>query len=203
MIDRAGGIVMRLAWSVLLLAVPLLADTYPVIVRGTVTMEDGSPPPFTVSIERVCSDSAGSAPGPLTNKKGEWLWRIEIDPFASRSCFFRATHAGYTSSSADASNLNTTSRNTTLTIPPIIIGTAAVDPYAINVSENNLPSKAKGPFEKAMKALDSTSFEVAAQQLEAAVEAAPKFAQGWHALGVVYERLHKEQGGPRCLYTCN
>jgi len=33
---------MRKAWCAFLIAVPLLADTYPVIVRGTVTMEDGS-----------------------------------------------------------------------------------------------------------------------------------------------------------------
>jgi tetratricopeptide (TPR) repeat protein len=44
----------------------------------------------------------------------------------------------------------------------------------------------------AMKALDATQFEQAADNLAAAVAAAPKFAQGWHALGVVDERLHKE-----------
>jgi len=170
-----------------------MADTYPVIVKGSVTMEDGSAPPFTVGIERICSDSAGSAPGPITNKKGEWIWRIEVDAFASRACVFRATHPGYTSSTADASALNTTSRNTTLTIPPLILGTASVDPSAIIVTEGSMPSKAKGPFDKAMKALDTTDFEEAGKQLEAAVAGSPKFAQGWHALGVVDERLHKQQ----------
>ncbi len=71
------------------------ADTYPVIVMGTVTMEDGSPPPFIVSIERVCTPTFGDAPGPVTNKKGEWVWRIDVDAFASRSCVFRASHTGY------------------------------------------------------------------------------------------------------------
>jgi Tfp pilus assembly protein PilF len=169
----------------------ILADTYPIIIKGSVIMEDGSPPPFTVGIERICSDAAGSAPGPITNKKGEWIWRLEIDAFASRSCVFRATHPGYSSSTADASALNTTSHNTTLTIPPLVIGAAATDPYAINVSESNMPAKSKGPFEKAMKALDATNFEEAADDLKAAVAGSPRFAQGWHALGIIEERLHK------------
>ena len=86
-----------------------MADTYPVIIMGTVTMEDGSPPPFTVGIERICSDVNGNAPGPITNKKGEWLWRMEIDAFATRSCVFRATYPGYKSSTVDASSLKRSS----------------------------------------------------------------------------------------------
>ena len=39
------------------------ADIYPVILHGKVVMDDGSAPPFVVSIERVCSDIAGSMPG--------------------------------------------------------------------------------------------------------------------------------------------
>jgi Tfp pilus assembly protein PilF len=181
----------RGACFALLLTGPIAADTYPVIVRGTVTMEDGSPPPFTVGIERVCSDSSGSAPGPITNKKGEWTWRVDIDPFAPRACFFRATHPGYSSTTADASNVNITSRNTTITLPPLVLNAAAADPGAINVSEGNIPAKAKGPFEKAMKALDAPDFEEASRQLETVVAGSPKFAQGWHTLGVVDERLHK------------
>src|SRR3974377_2413768 len=76
---------------------PISATVYPIIVKGKVTMEDGSPPPFTAGIERVCSDVAGSAPGPTTNKKGEYLWRMDVDPLAVRSCFLRATTKGYVS----------------------------------------------------------------------------------------------------------
>ena len=42
-----------------------------------------------------------------------------------------------------------------------------------------------------MKALDNNNFPEAATQMQAAVLAAPKFAIGWHALGVVHERLEK------------
>ena len=55
-----------------------------------------------------------------------------------------------------------------------------------------MPSRARGPFEKAMKALDTASFDVAVSQLQSSVAASPKFAAGWHALGVVEERLHKQ-----------
>jgi tetratricopeptide (TPR) repeat protein len=42
-----------------------------------------------------------------------------------------------------------------------------------------------------MKALDSSNFPEAAAQMQAAVAAAPKFAVGWHALGVVQEKQQK------------
>jgi tetratricopeptide (TPR) repeat protein len=167
------------------------ADTYPVILHGTVVMEDGSVPPFTVGIERTCSDSNGGTPGPITNKKGEWLWRLEINAFDVRSCFFRARHEGYSSSAADASNLNITTHDTTLTIPPLILYPAVADPYTIRTTQDSIPGKAKGPFEKAMKAMDAHNYAETGQQLEAAVAAAPKFAAGWHALGVVDENLNK------------
>jgi cytochrome c-type biogenesis protein CcmH/NrfG len=42
-----------------------------------------------------------------------------------------------------------------------------------------------------MKALDTPDYAEAASRVQAAVAASPKFAQGWHALGVVDERLQK------------
>src|SRR5665213_769202 len=79
------------------------ADVYPVILHGKVVMEDGSAPPIVVAIERICSDDYGSAPGPLTNKQGEYIWSMDIDPWESRKCVIRATHAGYTSSEVEVS----------------------------------------------------------------------------------------------------
>src|SRR5580658_11252993 len=85
-----------------------IADVYPVILHGKVMMEDGSPPPVTVAIERICSDNYGSMPGVLTDKKGEYIWRINIDPLESRNCVLRATHEGYTSSEVEVSGVDTT-----------------------------------------------------------------------------------------------
>ena len=172
---------------------PAEANTYPVIVKGTVVMEDGTPPPFSVAIEKYCSNINGSAPGPITNKKGEWIWRLEIDAFATQACVFRASHAGYTSTALDASGLNTTSHDTTISLPPLIISESIPDAYAIVVSTSKIPGKAKSDFNQAMKSLDVPNFDKASRELQAAVDAAPKFAEGWHALGVVSERLKEPQ----------
>src|SRR5258708_36557242 len=85
---------------------PAPADTYQLILQGKVMMLDGSPPPKTVSIERICSDSPGSAPGPITDKKGEYLWRMEVDPMKTRSCNLRAHLDGYASTQLDFSAFN-------------------------------------------------------------------------------------------------
>ena len=187
-----------LAGSALLIAsigwvTPASADTYKVILMGKVTMQDGSPPPFTVGVEQVCTDIQGSAPGPITNKKGEFVWNMEFDPFRSRTCWIQATHPGYISSHQDISGINTTSHNPTFTLPTLILEPSIPDPYVIEANENNLPSKAKGPFKAAMKAVDAGNAAEAGKQLEAASEAAPKSASLWHALGIVDEQLKKPE----------
>jgi Tfp pilus assembly protein PilF len=188
---RSRSAIFCLSVALICLVPKARADTYLVIVTGKVTMDDGSPPPFTVSIERICSDGLGDKPGPLTNKKGEWIWQMEIDGFASRSCVLRASHPGYMSSTLDASNLNLTSHDTTLKVPALVLTGASADPNSIHVSGDNIPGKAKGPFEKAMKAVDAHNYDEAARLLNTAVTASPKFADGWHALGLVDEHLHK------------
>jgi len=164
------------------------ADTYPVILHGKVVMQDGSPPPVIMGIERVCSDVNGSRPGTLTDKKGEYIWRMDIDPLETRDCRIRATHAGYSSTSVEVSGVDTT--HTTLDLPPIVVSASVADAYAI-IIEGSIPGRAKKDWDAAMKALDGPDFPEAARHLEAAVAASPKYAPGWHALGIVDERLKK------------
>jgi len=168
---------------------PAGADVYPIIIHGTVVMEDGSPPPLTAGIERICTDLIGSAPGPTTNKKGEYIWRMEVDPLAVRACFLRATHPGYTSTRIDISALDTT--QTTIFLPKLVMGVPGSDPAAISLSEGSVPGPSKSSFTAGLKALDKRDYAEAARQFEAAAKASPKFAQGWHALGAVDEQLDK------------
>ncbi len=163
-----------------------MAENYPVIIRGKVIMPDGSPPPITVAVERICSDSYGSAPGPLTDKKGEYLWRMEVDPMRTRSCVIRATHSGYTSTAIDISALNGY-LSTTVTLEPIVLTSLTDDPYTIIMSESSMPARGKSEFKAAMKALDAGDYAEAMNRFRLAVEKAPKFAPGWHAYGVVLE----------------
>jgi Flp pilus assembly protein TadD len=179
-----------LAASLLLSVQPAAAEVYSLIVKGKVTMADGTPPPFSVGIETVCSDVQGSAPGPITDKKGEYSWRMDVDPLRTRSCSIRATHPGYESTAIDISALNGYTKSI-VTLDPLVITGHAADPYAIISSDSNVPGRAGTPWRAAMKALDSSNFAEAASQMQAAVTAAPKFAIGWHALGVVDERLEK------------
>lgn len=161
-------------------------ENYPVVLRGKVTMPDGSPPPITVGMERVCSDVTGSKPGPLTNKKGEYLWRMDVDPMRSRSCYIQATHAGYVSNTIDISALNGY-LDPNINLDPIVIRRRDEDPYYIVFKESDVPAHAKSKWKAATKALDTGDYAEARQHFQAVVEAAPKFAAGWHALGVVLE----------------
>jgi Tfp pilus assembly protein PilF len=197
MLREHFGFSVCLAAALLCPIQPAAADTYAIILHGKVVLEGGGAPPFTVAIERICSDNSGSEPGPITNKKGEFIWRMEIDPLETRNCVIRATHAGYSSSDVEVSGLDTT--RTTLTLRPIIIGASTADPYAINVSDSRIPGRARSEWNAAMKALDAPDLAAAANHLEAAVAKAPKFAQAWHGLGVVDERL-KKQAEARTAY---
>jgi Flp pilus assembly protein TadD len=166
-----------------------IADIYPVILHGKVVMEDGSPPPITVSIERVCSDVSGSMPGVLTDKKGEYIWRMDIDPLETRNCVIRASHTGYSSTEVEVSGVDTT--HTTLDLPPIVIRTSVFDPYTLSFSDKGISGRVLGDWKAAIKALDSQNLAEAAPHLEAVTAASAKAAQAWHALGVIDDRLNK------------
>jgi len=164
---------------------PVAGDSYPVILRGTVVMKDGTPPPKSVGIHRICSDGAGSRPGPITNKKGEFIWRLDVDPLKTRVCRVEASLEGYVSSAVDISALNGTSPSVTLA--PLVLSARVADPYTIVTPENGAPSRAQSAWKAAMKAVDAGNMAEASSQVQAAVKAVPKFAQGWHALGVLSE----------------
>jgi hypothetical protein len=168
---------------------PVVAEVYPLILRGKVMMKDGSPPPKSVSIQRLCSDESGSAPGPLTNKNGEYLWRMDVDPMRTRACHLEATLPGYSSSRVDISALNGYT-DTSQTLPPIVLSNKDADPYTI-VESTAVPSKSGKEWKAAMKAVDAGNTTDAISQVQAAVNNSPKFAAGWHTLGILYQSIGK------------
>lgn len=168
---------------------PANADTYQLILKGKVTMQDGSPPPQSVGIERICSDTYGSAPGPLTDKKtGGYIWRMEVDPMLTRQCSLRATLKGYTSTEINISALNSYSDPN---LAPLVLTRSEGDPNTISLSNDNIPSKAAPAWKAAIKALDAQNLSEVAHQLQLAVEAAPKFLQGWNVLGQIEEKQER------------
>jgi len=178
-----------LVGGLLCLIQPVAGDTYQLILRGKVVMQDGSIPPKSVGIERVCTDVQGSAPGPVTDKKGEYLWRMEVDPMLTRVCKLRATLVGYVSTEIDISGFNS---YTNPNLAPLVLTARGADPNSISVLESEVPSKAQASWKLAMKALDKSDLAEAARQMQVAVKAAPKFAQGWNALGQLSEKLNMQ-----------
>jgi len=81
----------------------------------------------------------------------------------------------------------------------LVLSQSAGDPSASNVSESNIPLRAKRPLTEAMKALDTPDCREVASRLQAAVAASRKFAQVWHTLGVVDERLQKPSAARQAM----
>jgi len=167
------------------------ADSYSIVLKGKVVTEDGSPPPVEVAILRQCSDIQGSAPGPLANKKtGEYIWRMDIDYSACRECYIYAEHKGWTSTRIEVQSLDI--NKPVQELPNLVIRESVVDPYQLVLPEGSTPGKAKSEWNAAMKALDAHNYDETARRLQNAVAAVPKFAAGWHALGVLAERSNKQ-----------
>jgi Tetratricopeptide repeat len=182
-----------LAASALALVPPAAADTYTVIMQGNVVMVDGSPPPKTAGIERVCSDLQGSAPGPITDKKGHYLWRQDLDPMLTRVCYIQATLAGFISTRIDISNVSLSTfvgSSNEKTMPDLVLSPrdSGDAQNVVLIPESGAPGKARPLYKAALLALDANNTEEGIKQLRLAVQAVPKFADGWNILGALYER---------------
>lgn len=167
---------------------PASGDTYKVILRGKVVMADGSPAPAGVGIQRSCSDTYGDAPGPVTNKKGEFLWQMDFDNMVMRACRLEAQLKGYASSSLDISDINGFI-SSDKALPPLVLYSKAADPRVIKEDTDDVPAAAKGAWKDVVKALNAGNVQEVANQLMKVVAAAPKFARGWDSLGIAYETL--------------
>jgi Flp pilus assembly protein TadD len=179
--------------TVSLHAQEILQDVQTIIMEGKVVMPDGSPPPKSVGIERVCSDTNGDAPGPTTDKKGHYTWTQKLSPAVQRSCYMQATMTGFTSSRfqlGDMKLADFTAGTKQLSIPDLVLSpkdNGAANNVAL-VDPSDVPGKARDAYKLASKALDSDNAVEGMRQLKIVVAAAPKFADGWTNLGSVYER---------------
>jgi len=168
------------------------ADYYTLIIQGNVVMPDGSPPPKSVGIERVCSDVQASAPGPITDKKGHYTWKQDLDPENTRVCFLRATLTGFNSTRVelDKISLSDFQQNKVVNVPDMVL--APRDSGEANrtvlIPEDEAPGKVRTQYKAAIKALDAEKQDEGIKQLKLAVAAVPKFADGWNILGALYEQ---------------
>lgn len=163
---------------------PVFSQTVGVTFRGKVVMADGSAPGKSVGMQRICTDANGSAPGPLTGKDGTYLWRMDVNFMGTRRCFLEATLNGYESSQVEISNVNP-SVSVNFELMPIKLTLKGSNPYQLGGEARDVPAKGEAEWKNAMKAVNAGDTAQAAQLLQAATAANPKFALAWHNLGVL------------------
>ena len=190
----AGAIgLVTVASRVSLHAQEILQDVQTIIMEGKVVMPDGTPPPKSVGVERVCSDRNGDAPGPTTDKKGHYTWTQKLSPAVQRSCFMQATLTGFSSTRFELGSMKLadfTAGTNQVQIPDLVLlpkDSGAANNVAL-VDPSEVPGKARDAYKLASKALDADNAVEGMRQLKIVVAAAPKFADGWTNLGSVYER---------------
>ncbi len=169
-----------------------------IILHGKVTMEDGeTPPPKTAAIVRLCSDGLSGDNVALTDKNGLFTWPMRYDPTNSRRCTIKADLQGYSSSSYLLPDMNAFSDPNLAPLMLSLKGSGSQIDLLASQTEKSLFGEAKVPgsaqiaWGRAEKALGDNKLAEAERQLQLAVNAAPKFAQGWNLLGLVLEREKK------------
>lgn len=168
--------------------------------HGKVVLEDGSPPGRVVGIQRVCAGKDHAIrEGSASAKTGEYSVRLEVSGFGGVftgnldglgyvPCSLEATLDGFVSSRLDVSDRRLT-MNPQL---PNIVLTPAPRGTLVDLNRGaGVPSAASRPWSRALKSLEARDWAAAEAPLRAVVQAAPKFAPGWVALGTCYQNQHK------------
>jgi len=172
---------------------PAAADM--VVFRGKVLMEDGSPPGRSVSIQRTCEGMDHPLiEGTVSPKTGDYFVRLDITDFGNvfsgyglLPCVLEAVAPGYRSTKLDL-----TDRRVTMNPRfPNIVLTRATAGIVLDLTDfSGVPHAAARPWALAIKHIDAHDWAAAEAPLRTVVEAAPKFAPAWVALGNVCEHQH-------------
>jgi Ca-activated chloride channel family protein len=171
-----------------ILIVPLAANSQ--LMRGKVVMEDGSAPNRTVGIERFCHDT-GAQRETQADKKGDYLWVMQIDPLSDRSCVLRASLSGYDSTVIDVSSFNW---STNPNLPPLVLRQRAAGSSNEDANifyQDGVPLAARNAWNNAQQLAQKKNWKAAERELRTAVQVAPKFTRGWNALGIACANQNK------------
>ncbi len=159
------------------------------ILTGKVTLPDGSALGKDVPIELNCSDKVGGSIVTTTSRKGEFVWRMQSDPMAIRVCAIRASLAGYSSTEVDISGWNGFHDPH---VPAIVITPQSANSVGQISADTIVPLGSLRAWNQAIKFIQTSDWPAAERELHLAVKASPRFAQGWHALGLVCQNQHQE-----------
>ena len=186
----------------------------PVFLSGKVQMDDGTPPPESVVIERVCQGYV--RPEAHTDSKGHFSFQLGannamvadasmstydplnpngsipgqnrgVDQRALMGCELRASLPGFRS---DVLNLMNRRSMDNPDVGVIVLHRMGdVEGLTISVTSSLAPKDAKKAYDKGREALSKNKPDEAEKQLSKAVELYPKYATAWYELG----RAHMAQ----------
>ncbi len=182
----------------------------PIYLSGKVVLQDGTPPPDLVRIERVCSGSPH--PQGYTDSKGRFQFQLDsgigveaeagdansrmpgsMTPRTSTTnpisrvdlngCDLRAVLPGFVSGSVSLSSHGPFDNSDVGTIVLRRIGN--VDGTTVSMSSLNAPKDALKAYDKGREALRKEKPEDAEKNFLKAVDIYPKYAMAWFQLGML------------------
>lgn len=194
----------------------------PIFLSGKVVLEDGTPPPEPVIIERIC----GGQPRPeaYTDSKGRFSFQLGQNTTLIADASVNA--ASDFPGDPGSSSRNPFGRNRTFSerdlvgcelraslpgyrsdIVPLAgrrlmdnpdVGTIVlrrlghVEGTTISATTLAAPKEAKKAYEKGLEAARRKKFDEARKQLEKAVELYPQYAAAWYELGLIYQQQNNK-----------
>ena len=171
------------AFLLLSLSIP----AYSALVRGKVAMEDGSAPGKAVGIERFCQ--TGTQQVAVSDRKGVFLLTFDVNPMMDLACVLRANLSGYVSSEIEISSFGWLSDPN---LPPLVLRRRPAEGGEGDLfTGGGVPAAARRQWDDSARAARSHKWAQAERDLVSVVQAAPKFAGGWYALGYARAQMHK------------
>ncbi len=173
------------------------------MVKGLVTMEDGSAPPQRTAIERACGDGR-SRVETWTDRQGRYQLRRSVvagsieapssgsrttaDIDGSTTCELRASLGGYQSTKI---NIDAWVKSGATSLPTLVLGKSGLEDRLRQERGGEVPREALRTWIEASKFVEARRWPEAERQLHALTRAHPRFAQAWYLLGTTQEDQKK------------
>jgi len=172
----------------------------PVLLVGSVVLEDGSPPPEPVLVQRLCAGQPPRAEA-YTNASGQFTIELGRDSTAGLDAEFGASGAGdtrdlagcelradLTGYSSDAIDLGARRVMDNPNVGAIVLRRLeGVTGSVFSRTALQASREARRAFEKGHRLARDEKLDEAREEYEKAVRLAPGFATAWYELGLVHE----------------
>lgn len=166
---------------------------------GRVVMEDGSPPPKAVLIQRYCGSGRVMVEA-TTNRKGEYVLRgsqfestgdwggRRVSATGTFKCVLRAELSGYESNVLDVDDR---ALGASPKLPDLVLRRKGSAARAAVEAGVDAPRKSQKEWDAAVRALGEGASQQAELHLRAVLRQSPHFAAAWNALGAALQNQKK------------